>query len=116
VQCVNDQSLHISTSGRVSSFHRHCNNDNDNNPKSNPKQTVSARPLARGDSELHQLLKSSPGAKALAASRAAAARLVAHKSLAFLHNLYLESQELRELFRGEVRRLDSRLVPLAVND
>lgn len=66
-------------------------------------QTVNARPLARGDSELHRLLQKCPSAKALAASRAAAARLVAHKSLAFLHKLYLESQELREIFRGEVR-------------
>ena len=66
---------------------------------------MAARPAAKGDPELQQLLVSSASAgPSLAASRADAARLVAEKALAFFHNLYLESPELKDLFRGEVRR------------
>jgi hypothetical protein len=36
-------------------------------------------------------------------ARSAAARVVAEKSLRFLNNLYVESQELKELLRGETQ-------------
>ena len=42
-------------------------------------------------------------------ARSGAAKVVAEKALRFLNNLYVESQELKELLRGEVRLLQTRL-------
>ncbi len=71
--------------------------------------TVAARPTTQGDNELHQLLLAfksntvgAATAKEFLTARSNAAGLVSEKALGFLHNLYLESQELRDLFRGDI--------------
>lgn len=64
-------------------------------------QTVATRPQAKGDAGNHDL-NPFHSRNDVVTARASAAKLVAEKALRFVHNLYMESNEMKELFRGEI--------------